>query len=65
MYFSYVLADVGYNLKEFDLRTVVLVILGWAALVDRIHAEERILSRDPGWPGYAAAGRPRLLPGLW
>ena len=45
--------------------TVLLVMAGWASLLYRIRAEERMLSRDPGWPAYAARVRYRLLPGLW
>ena len=40
MYLSYVLADIGYNLKEWNVGTVLLVLAGWVALVFRIHAEE-------------------------
>ena len=65
MYLSYVLADIGYNLREWNSGTVLLVIAGWAALVYRIVAEERILSRDAGWSSYAALVRHRLLPGIW
>jgi protein-S-isoprenylcysteine O-methyltransferase Ste14 len=65
MYLAYVLADIGYNLQEWNLGTGLLVIAGWASLVYRIHAEERILSRHAGWPTYAASVRCRLLPGLW
>ena len=65
MYLSYVLADIGYNLKEWNVGTVLLVLMGWAALVFRIHAEERILSRDSGWVKYKTLVRYRLLPGLW
>jgi protein-S-isoprenylcysteine O-methyltransferase Ste14 len=65
MYLSYILADVGYNLEEWNLVTLLLVLIGWAALVYRIHAEERVLSRHSGWPRYAASVRYRLFPGLW
>ena len=65
MYLSYVLADIGYNLKEWNLGTVLLVLAGWTALVYRIHAEERILARDSGWLKYQALVRHRLLPGVW
>ncbi len=65
MYLSYVLADIGYNLKEWNPGTALLVIVGWAALVYRIVAEERILSRAPGWSSYATVVRHRLLPGIW
>ena len=65
MYLSYILADIGYNLQEWNLVTLLLVLVGWAALVYRIHAEERVLSQHSGWPGYAASVRSRLFPGLW
>ena len=65
MYLSYILADIGYNLQEWNFVTLLLVLVGWAALVYRIHAEERVLSQHSGWPGYAASVRYRLFPGLW
>ena len=65
MYLAYVLADIGYNLQEWNSITLLLVLVGWASLVYRIHAEERVLSQDSGWPGYTASVRYRLFPGLW
>jgi protein-S-isoprenylcysteine O-methyltransferase Ste14 len=65
MYLSYIVADVGYNLQEWNFVTLLLVFVGWAALVYRIHAEERVLSQHSGWLGYAASVRSRLFPGLW
>lgn len=65
MYLSYVIADIGYNLVEWDWVTVLLVAAGWASLVYRIYAEERVLSRDAGWPAFAASVRHRLIPGIW
>jgi protein-S-isoprenylcysteine O-methyltransferase Ste14 len=65
LYLAYVLADIGCNLEEWNSGTVLLVIAGWISLVYRIHAEERILSRDIGWPSYLTVVRYRLLPGLW
>jgi len=65
MYFSYILADIGYNLEEWNLVTLLLVLIGWAALVYRIYAEERVLSQHSGWQSYAASVRSRLFPGLW
>jgi protein-S-isoprenylcysteine O-methyltransferase Ste14 len=65
MYLSYILADIGYNLQEWNFVTLLLVLVGWAALVYRIYAEERLLSQHSGWPGYAASVRSRLFPGLW
>jgi protein-S-isoprenylcysteine O-methyltransferase Ste14 len=65
MYLSYILADIGYNLEEWSLVTLLLVLVGWAALVYRIYAEERVLSQHSGWQSYAASVRSRLFPGLW
>jgi len=65
IYLSYVIADVGYNLQEWNSVTILLVLVGWASLVYRIRAEERLLSQDAEWPAYVVLVRYRLLPGLW
>ena len=65
MYLAYVLGDIGYNLQEWNAGTALMVIAGWASLVYRIRAEERVLSSDSRWRAYAGAVRYRLLPGLW
>ena len=65
MYLAYVIADIGYNLQEWNFGTALLVMAGWASLIYRIQAEERILSQDAVWPVYAASVRYRLLPGIW
>ena len=65
MYLAYMLEDIGYNLYEYNLVTVLLVIAGWSSLFYRIRAEERILSRYVGWSRYVGLVRYRILPGLW
>ena len=65
MYLSYILADIGYNLQEWNSVTLLLVLVGWASLVYRIHAEERVLSQHAEWPAYVVLVRYRLFPGLW
>jgi len=65
MYLSYVLADIGYNLQEWNSVTLLLVLVGWASLVYRIHAEERVISQHAEWPAYVVLVRYRLFPGLW
>jgi len=65
MYLSYVIGDIGYNLQEWNLGTLLLVLAGWASLVYRIRAEEHMLSQDSAWPKYVATVRYRLLPGIW
>jgi protein-S-isoprenylcysteine O-methyltransferase Ste14 len=65
LYLSYVIAAIGFNLQVCNLATLLLVLLGWAAMVCRIIAEERILFRHPKWPAYVAKVKYRLVPGLW
>jgi protein-S-isoprenylcysteine O-methyltransferase Ste14 len=65
LYLSYLIADVGFNLQLWNWGTLPLVAVGWASLLVRIRAEERLLLQDPGWPAYTAAVRSRLVPGVW
>jgi protein-S-isoprenylcysteine O-methyltransferase Ste14 len=65
MYLAYVLADIGYNLQEWNFGTALMVLAGWASLFYRIHAEERILAQNPIWSTYVALVRYRLIPGIW
>ena len=65
MYLAYLLADIGYNVQEWNPGTLLLVAAGWAGLSYRIRAEERVLSQHADWPTYAASVRFRLVPGAW
>jgi protein-S-isoprenylcysteine O-methyltransferase Ste14 len=65
MYLSYIVSDIGYNLQEWNLGTLLLTLTGWASLIYRIHAEERVLSQHPGWSQYETSVRSRLIPGIW
>src|SRR5262245_41985951 len=65
MYLSYIVSDIGYNLQEWNWGTALMVIVGWASLIYRIQAEEKMLSHDDRWSRYAASVHYRLLPGIW
>jgi protein-S-isoprenylcysteine O-methyltransferase Ste14 len=65
MYLAYFIADAGYLLQEWNIGTVLIVVAGWASLVYRIRAEERILSMHPDWAAYVHKAPYRLVPGLW
>ena len=65
LYLSYVIAGIGFNLQVWNPVTLLLVLLGWASMVYRIRAEERVLGRDPKWPIYIGLVRYRLIPGFW
>jgi protein-S-isoprenylcysteine O-methyltransferase Ste14 len=65
MYLSYVISDIGYTMQEWNVGAILIVLAGWISLLYRIHAEERVLSRDSGWSDYVATVPYRLLPGVW
>jgi protein-S-isoprenylcysteine O-methyltransferase Ste14 len=65
LYLAYVLQDIGYNLHEWSVGTLILVAAGWASMIYRIRAEERVLSHNADWASYAGRVRYRLLPGIW
>jgi protein-S-isoprenylcysteine O-methyltransferase Ste14 len=65
LYLAYVVQDIGYNLHEWSVGTLILVAAGWASMIYRIHAEEQVLSRHASWADYAGQVRYRLLPGIW
>jgi len=65
MYLAYVIGDIGYNLQEWNTGTALMVLVGWASLLYRINAEERVLSQDARWRAYSESTRYRLVPGLW
>ena len=65
LYLAYVLQDIGYNLHEWSAGTLILVAAGWASMIYRIRAEERVLSHDASWASFAARVRYRLVPGVW
>jgi protein-S-isoprenylcysteine O-methyltransferase Ste14 len=65
LYLAYIIADIGYNLQEWNYGTLTLVAAGWISMLYRIHAEERVLSADPTWADFTARVRYRLLPLIW
>jgi protein-S-isoprenylcysteine O-methyltransferase Ste14 len=65
MYLSYLISDIGYTMQEWNVGAILIVLAGWISLLYRIHAEERVLSRDSGWSDYVAIVPYRLLPGVW
>lgn len=62
MYLSYFLADLGYELQEWN---VLIVTMGWVSLIYRIYAEERMLSQDMRWQAFASSVPYRLVPRIW
>ena len=65
MYLAYVIADIGYLLEEWNVGAVLIAAAGWASLLYRMQAEERVLSRHADWAGYVGRTPRRLVPGLW
>jgi len=65
MYLAYFISDIGYELYAWNAGTLLLVLAGWASLIYRIRAEEKLLLRGEGWTAYTRKVRYRLLPGIW
>jgi protein-S-isoprenylcysteine O-methyltransferase Ste14 len=65
MYLAYFLSDIGYQLQEWNAGTLLLVLIGWMALIYRIRGEESVLSAHIEWPAYVRAVPYRLVPGIW
>ena len=65
IYLSYVLSDIGYNIEEWNVGSLLLMLAGWISLLYRIHAEERVLARDHQWSAYVDSVKYRLIPGVW
>jgi protein-S-isoprenylcysteine O-methyltransferase Ste14 len=65
LYLAYMVQDIGYNLHEWSVWTLILVAIGWGSMVYRINAEERVLAGNPEWAGFAGRVRWRLVPGIW
>ncbi|TDE25190.1 isoprenylcysteine carboxylmethyltransferase family protein [Actinomadura sp. 6K520] len=63
-YAGMLLANAGFASFFLNPAGVLALLLLGAAVVWRIRVEERALRDVPGYRGYAA-GRPRLLPGVW
>lgn len=63
-YAGMLLAHLGFVGFFLNPASAVLLVLLVAAVLWRIRTEERMLVHIPGYPDYAA-GRARLIPGLW
>jgi protein-S-isoprenylcysteine O-methyltransferase Ste14 len=65
MYAGYGAVHIGVLLLMFSPANLLIYIVGWCAQILRIHAEERLLSDDPGYRAYCEKVRWRLIPGLF
>src|ERR1051325_11401995 len=65
IYAAYMLSDIGYNLQEWNVGSLLLTFAGWLSFVYRIQARERVRAGDDLWVGVLGAVRYRLLPKLW
>jgi protein-S-isoprenylcysteine O-methyltransferase Ste14 len=65
MYGSYLLAEVGYLFGSFSAVNLAVVVVGFAAQVFRMRAEERVLRRDEAYRRYCERVPHRLIPGVF
>lgn len=64
-YLSYLLTQIGYILQNPSPWNLGVVLAVTACQVARIHAEERLLSREAGYEQYRSRVRYRLVPALY
>ncbi|MEO9968257.1 MAG: isoprenylcysteine carboxylmethyltransferase family protein [Hyphomonadaceae bacterium] len=65
MYAGYMISHVGYLLLAPSFWNLAVYVFGWAFLVARIYAEERILSEDSDYRSFKENVRYRLVPGAF
>lgn len=65
MYLGYIIAQAGFLLTDFTLRTAVIYALAWFFQILRIGEEEKLLMKDADYRAFAAGTRWRLIPGLF
>ena len=65
LYTSYLLMYVGYWINNQSFANAVIVVIGSAFLVMRIHYEEALLFRYADYSQYAKRIRWRLIPAVW
>lgn len=65
MYGGYLMSHVGIFILMPSWQNALIYVVGWAAQIRRLGAEERILSQDPRYREYKAEVRYRLVPGVY
>jgi protein-S-isoprenylcysteine O-methyltransferase Ste14 len=65
MYAGYMLSHVGFLLVAPSLWNLAIYALGWAFLIARIYAEEKVLGADPAYQVFKERVRHRLVPGVF
>jgi hypothetical protein len=65
IYLAYLMSQVGFLLLNPTLWNVSLYTISLILQLLRIQAEERLLSRDPGFAAFRDRVRFRLIPGVW
>lgn len=65
MYGGYLLSHIGIFLLMPSWLNLTVYVIGWAAQIRRLGAEERILSLDPKYTQYMSEVRYRLIPGVY
>lgn len=65
VYFSYVIAELGYLVQSPRLWNVAVLAVVWTCQVARIASEEKLLGTDSAYRAYVLQTRWRLIPGVW
>jgi protein-S-isoprenylcysteine O-methyltransferase Ste14 len=64
-YLAYGIGEIGYLLESFSVWNLTVVLIVWVCQLDRIRAEEAVLSENPSYVAYKEKVRYALIPGVW
>jgi len=64
-YLAYAIGEIGYLFQSFSTWNVAIVAFTWLCQIDRIRAEEALLSGNPEYVTYKNEVRYALIPGIW
>lgn len=65
MYAGYLFVHIGALVLMFSWHNLLIYLIGWAAQIRRLLAEEHLLGSDPTYASYMGKVRWRLLPGIF
>ncbi|VVE02470.1 methyltransferase family protein [Pandoraea terrigena] len=65
IYLGYFITDIGFLSTNFGWRNLLVYAGLFALQIGRLLREERLLSQDPGYRGYQAIVRYRIIPGVF
>ena len=64
-YLAYAIGEIGYLFQSLTIWNATIIGVSWICQLDRIRAEEELLSLNPEYVSYKEKVRYALIPGVW